>query len=417
MITLILALVAPAQAGPTAHELSAFAEAGVQALPDVYGESHLRAIQHLGAEVPVSDNLQISAMGAWREGPTYGNTGDLYRLALRYQADHFTLTAGRLVRLDARGWLRIDGIAFDGQRDRTLTWSAWAGQLWHPDTFEYGHTVVGGVEAHIDPKGMAGKKLDLGYEAQLGDEPLTHRLHASASAVGPKGGRALAHVEAGLPCLLVDGSGRTGVRAVVSGSTPVGSSLDLGADVRWEGLAPAWQPEGIRTPMDWLAPEGYATAGLRADYSSGKMRAVVVGGPTLRPVTDDLQKGGRARLSVAYQPSHTVQVGVFGTAATMATSGFGGGGVEAGYAAEAMRVDASAGIYQLQPLDGDAMPVWEARVHGEAPVFHKPAGDKLAKELGLAFELAAGTDRQLAPWARAGVAIHGRLGQSYWGRP
>lgn len=413
---MILALATlAALAGPTPQDLSAYAMAGFSALPDAMGDAGVRSVQELGLEVPIGDDLHVSAMGALRSphGESFASEANVYRLAFHYYHRDFTLAIGRLSRLDSRGWLRIDGFSFEDQRCTPLTFAAYAGTLWHPEELLVGGTAVAGVELRFRPK-VDGRvsnttQVTAGYELRLQDK-VAHRVHASGTHRGANGGRAMASVEVGFG----DDSLRTGLRAVLDGRRPVGSHLSLGGDVRYEGLAPSWYPEGVRSPMDWLAPDGYGAATAQAGLRSGKLEVVLAGGGVVRP--DNRQLGEHGRLSVGLSPVPTLRLGAFGAGAGMADAYFGGGGLEARVHTDAVELTADGGLYAFQGLDGETLPVWETRLRAEAPLVTRTMGE-LEHHLALAAELAAGTDRVLAPWSRAGLALHGRVGHAGWGRP
>ena len=84
------------------------------------------------------------------------------------------------------------------------------------------------------------------------------------------------------------------------------------------------------------------------------------------------------------------------------------GGVADGrwLAGETASLGLQGGWFRFLPLTGFATHVVEGRLDGTLPLLRGDGGD-----LSLAGQVAAGSDRQLAPWVRAGVSLQGT-----WGR-
>src|SRR5690606_10786185 len=140
------------------------------------------------------------------------------------------LTLGRHVRLDVRGFERLDGVSIDIDTDTAIRGSVWGGRLWHPVTWETGTTMVLGGQVSLSPlvDGSPSKLTSFvtGYELRAHDEGYAHRLHLAASSRTPTGLRGFAFIE-------VEPMAREGLRASLRGNAPIGRYVDLGAEVKW----------------------------------------------------------------------------------------------------------------------------------------------------------------------------------------
>lgn len=415
MITLALAtlLHSTALGAPAAHDLSLWSRTGLQQVPSYTGDAQLRAGQELGLVLPIGQQFSLTALGRARMTAAAGTVDalDLQRLALSWDSGPVSLRLGRMTRLDSRGFQHLDGVSVDALVGRPLSVSAWGGRLWDPETWDTGTTTVAGGELRLRPADARTSQLALGYQLSQAEGLLGHRLHGRGGLWGARGETATALVELGLP-----GEGQDlGMRAGLNGQLPVSNELRLGADLRWEDLPLAGQAASLRSPLDWLAPDGYAIGSAELQWRAHGLSARLSGGPSVRP-GEDQAAGGLGHASLAWVQRRELELGAFSSTAAIGGSWIAGGGVHGSWTRERLRVETSTGLYQFQPLDGDAGALWESRLRVEGRVERRPVGGELTRHASLCADLAAGTDHLLAPWFRAGLSLHAQLGQGDWGR-
>ncbi len=99
--------------------------------------------------------------------------------------------------------------------------------------------------------------------------------------------------------------------------------------------------------------------------------------------------------------------GVFVATSAVGDSWYAGGGLVASEEAGDFRFDVDAGLYRFRPLDGLEAWVGEGRLNCGYAINPDDARTRLRLDV----EAAAGADRILAPWARAGVALRGAFGK------
>jgi hypothetical protein len=195
-------------------------------------------------------------------------------------------------------------------------------------------------------------------------------------------------------------------RIALAGNSHMNQQLDLGGDLRWEGLDPAVEAEALRSPMDWLAGPGYLAAEGRARWQLEDLTLYAYGGPTLR-VGQASPLGGSARLGGSLALGEQASVGLAAVGAQASPSWLLGSVVEARVVPiERVAVRAEAGWFRFAPQAGPHANVWEGRLAADAPLLHREVAD-----LSLSAELAAGADRLLDPWLRAGLALRGTMGR------
>lgn len=367
---------------------------GGDLLPDSFGSSRARGSLGLAmgeAYGPWQIGVSGTVRGAWEVQPV----GALERLELAGGFGGLRLGAGRLVKLDLRGPERLDGVLVGGDGG-VWSGSAWAGRLWFPEELgAVDATYVAGAEGRVRvPTAVLGSRLSAGLGAELRDTTgaLDARLHAGAQARGVMGGGLSGVAE------VSPGDGRWRAQARVD--APVAKVVDLGASWRWEDLPPATIPDAAEPPATWLSDGAYGVATGLARVRDGVGSLVVEAGPVIG-AGESL--GALGRLDAACDVG-AVTPRVFGRGAWTGENGYLGGGLGVDAGGDALGAGLDGGLYRVRHLDDRDSWVGEARAHGRAAL---PAGG--ASGLALEVELAAGTDRLLSPWARAGLLLTGRM--------
>lgn len=393
----------PAAAGD-AFDLAGWETTAIEVLPNLGGDTGVRVRQQLGIAAELPADLRVEADGAIRrlafdEDPL---KVDVHRLVVSTgQRRSLQLTLGRTVLLDPRGWIPLDGVVVEGG-DATHV-NAFAGRLWNPEPLDVKASYVGGLGVVVHPPGMDGlpsraSAVSLSWMILGSDGKLANSITAGGSVRGPRGASGSTDVE-----VRVD-PGETGVRAGIQGTLPVGSSVRFSPELRWEGLSPTGQVVALRTPIEWLAGAGYGVAGLGATFAEGDFVVQARGGAVVHDLEQDAPTyGGQARVGVGLAPAEGPNLGVFALGAGIGSSWVAGGGFEAGWRAEWLRLGAEGGVFRFQPIAGQASPVSELRLRG---------GTGLGEEdgLDLSVELSAGSDRLLERWMQGGVVLSGWLG-------
>lgn len=386
-------------------QVFAWAESGVDAAPSVEGTTELRAIELVGVNVPINNTWDVEAHGAVRmtgagNGP---DKLDVYRLSAAYKGADWTVSFGRLIRYDSRGIQRIDGAIFDLDRGGSVSTVGWIGRVWHVETWDVGNTWVGGFQVALRP-GNAGRygsrtRGTLGWEGRAG-EAFTHRFIASLASYGLDGRFGTTHFEieplVGEPVKW---------RAGVKGTLPVSRHTDAGVDVRWEGLPPLAVQNAVRSPMDWLAPQGYGVASAFTRFHHGDLSFGAEAGPTWYPHREGLaQAGGLGRAHVGLELHRDLGVSLYATAGAIGGSWLGGGGVALEGKVRESELSLNSGLYRFQGLDGMSAPVWESRAAYESPLWEARSRHD---HLDLSVDAAMGTTRMLIPWVRGGLTVRG----------
>jgi len=407
--TLLLLVAVPFAMGATPEvPYSAWSNTSLELRPDAYGNLVYGGFEHLQLDLALDPRVRVTMDGGLRlvPSPHDSPTFDIGRLSVAHNGRDHILTVGRFVRSDPRGRERVDGVSFDLDRGGLWYGSAWAGRLWHPETWKVGNTVVGGFQGHIRPPVGDGRysrttELIFGWEAR-GDQSFTQRLHVAATAWGPRGASAMAFAELRLA------EGGPEWRATMHGYFPVGRTLDLGGDLRWEGTPPTSAPEAERFPIHWLAPEGYGVTSLMARWQSGSWATSARLGATLRPDDGEAVLGGVGRWGLRHS-TRTRWVGGYALVAGFPNSWVAGGGAEGAWSGPIV-VHGDVGAYRFQPLDGADDTIWEARVRGTLPVYHLGTSE-MTRHFGVSLGLAAGYSRRLQPWVRGGISLRAGMTQ------
>ncbi len=391
----------PVQAAPTVEELHVWTETAASGRPDTPGNTRILAAQQLGLNLVTASEWEVSAMGGARltapEEP-FGRL-DLTRLSLSKNISSHNFSFGRFSRMDWRGLARLDGAAADIDPGGPLTVSTWAGRAWSPETWSVGEPWLGGAQLHLRPiVGDAPSRtteFSAGWETRAGDD-ISHRVLAAMTTFSPYGHSLLLHAE-------IEPAAETHLRTGIAGTLPLGKSVSWQGQIRWEGLPPSAALQTRRGPVDWLAPDGYGVATTQLSAHVSPFRASLSGGPTMVPGAD---LGGVARATAGWA-MQSISIGGFGIGASIGHSWTAGGGVDLAVGSGASKLAAQAGIYEFQPLDGDAATVWESRLAATRQLIQRESGTN--GRLSVAADIATGSDRILSPWIRAGVALRGSL--------
>ncbi len=377
---------------------------GVEARPDYTGETELRAEQQLGLFLHGQQGWWVDAVGSVHDPePRATLSGDLYRLALGLERAAWSASAGRIVVGGERGFLRLDGAMLDAGLPGPLALRAWGGRVWHAETWETQDSSLLGGELRVEPGGFASGGA--GWEGRLDDGALVHRLHAFARARSVEGAWASVILEAA-PLEEPNEGSAMPARLALAGCTHVGRQLDLGGDLRWEGLDPAVEAEALRSPMDWLAGPGYLAGEARTRLRLDSLTLYAYGGPSVR-VGQEMPLGGSARAGASLALSDQITVGIASVGAHASPSWLLGGVAETRWTpVERTSLRAEAGWFRFAPQTGPHANVWEARLAADTPLMKREISD-----LALSAELVAGADRLLDPWVRAGLALRGTVGR------
>lgn len=391
MIALLLTL---------AHATSttdASAMLAVEGLPDPFGRSHERALLDLSLHHDAGP-LLIEARGGVRQwtSPELGGMPAVQRLGLVWTPGDLELVAGRLVARDERGAQRLDGLFAEATSPSgALSGAAWAGRTWRPERFG-GETFVAGGEARLHPGRLGHTPLwvggALGAEARVADG-LRGRVYAAAAGKTPRGDHfgLIGEVD---PTQLDRGA--QAVRAGADATVMVGGDCSLVADVAWHGMRPHAVPDDEISPMDWVAPEGYGIAHLGARWTGSRPFSVTFA-PMLRPEKEGGTTAGADVLTTVRLVDGSLPLDLFAEGASVGTSRMIGGGLSAiGHVGE-VHVMTSGGLWEWRGLNEVAALVGEVRGRVDVPVGHTG--------LTVRGQVAAGSDRVLAPWVRGGVAI------------
>jgi len=396
---LLLALNARAD---DASALTTWSESAVELTPDLDGGTWGRARQQLQLEAK-SGPGRLDLDAAFQLPPASAEAAEfeVHQLAYSVRTGYGLLSVGRQIRLDPRGWLPIDGVAFEAEGTSFVRPEVLAGRVWSVEPGDSAtRTWLGGFGFRIRPPNGEGEAsravaFTAGWLGRVDQAGLSHDLAAGAGWRNPKGANAALDGELRL-------GAEQGSRADLRAYLPLGSHLALGPELRWEDLSPVGEVSGLRTPMDWLGGEGYGAAALALKVSAGDLSFQANGGPVMHQ--DETGLGGLGRGALGWQ-GEAARAAVFGSAAAIGGSWVAGGGLEGGLALDRLDLDATAGLFRFQPLSQAAANVGELRLRGSTPLI---AESELGA-LDLSVEVAAGADRLLQPWARAGVALQGRL--------
>jgi hypothetical protein len=342
--------------------------------PDALGSPRLSLAERLTVAAEGPGGLVLAGDGGLRQAPLDGALrGDLWQLQLSHDTPARGFTVGRQHQLGPRGLLQLDGVTARADDGGDWGVQGWAGRLWDAEVWAIPDVWVGG--ALVTRRPTRGTRLDGGLEARSVDGAVEPRAFASGAADTVRGDRVWGVVE----------TSDAALNARLDGVLVASKRVDLGAGLRWEGLAPA---RGPRTPFDLLAPDGYGVGEASAVWRRGTWGVRASAGPTWAP--DRL--GASAQLSAGANAASGAGVGVFGRAAGIGSAGLVGGGVDV-RPVPAWVLDGA--LYGLQPLDGGAGTVWEVRARGTS---RRPG-------IGASVDAAVYGDATLRLGVRAGAAL------------
>ena len=379
------------------HVLSAWAETGVDALPDASGATDLRVRQDLALRV--DGPWAIDAIGGWHVRGTGQQQAMVYRLSAAHRFGELEITGGRFVRVGTTGFEPIDGARLDWDEGGNVAVDAWVGHLWDAETWHGPEGFVGGAQVTLRPTDDRGEvshaaALALSTETRVIAGLPSQRFAAGGTRRGAYGQVALLDLEVAAP--LAKDADR-GVRAGFATSAPVENGRILRGEIRFEGLRPA--SEARRDPTDWLGGGSYLIAQGSVDQAFDNVSLHASGGPVLHDPLGVNTKGGQARLSAGLA-GDLGRVALFAGGATLGKANIAGGGAEATLRSDFGEVLWDAAIWRLAPIDGRDADVWETRISGRSASIDV---GRLGLEVGV--QGAAGTDRTLGTWLRAGGTL------------
>ncbi len=361
--------------------------------PDLTGQNLDRYAERLGVDVPLGKGWRVGLIGGFRSLslPETPLELDVWRGVIEHRADDYRVAVGRLVRNDPRGLLRLDGISLDLRDDSFVRWSFWGGRRWHPDVPDSLDFLVAGAELKFG-KGPR-SQLSVGVEGRDELDQFVQRVWAAGEIrdiVGHRLG------------LLLEAQSRvreSDFRGSLDGTLVAGRYLDLGLNVRWEGMPPATALDDPRSPILWLAPDGYGIGAVSARWNRGKWSWVASGGPVVRRDSDldSWATGGRGRAALVWRPTRTLTLQTFGMAAGIDQAALAGGGAGLGLEGSDSMVDATAAVWSIRPIDGDVAPVAEGRLTALGKVLDRTRG-QVRSQIFLGARGSAGADRQLQPF-------------------
>lgn len=408
MIGLLLLLTGVAHAeGPSeTTALRTWSTTAVEAQPDLAGDPRFRFAERFGIVAHLGGGWKLNGIGGFRlrAEPHEQRATDVWRASIEHRGENHSVTVGRFVRVDPRGVQRIDGIGGVLDDGGTTRWAAWLGRRWHPEALDSTNAWVGGTEVRLHGRM---ESLSLGAEARSVDGDLEPRTWIAAEARSVRGGRA---------SLLVEMGNAQEFRGALEGSTVAGKWLDLGMNARWEGLAPAAALDDPRSPIEWLAPAGYGITEGTARWRQGDLTATCAAGATVRPgqkayadsPSTALQGGGQGRAALGYKLDDKTDVAGFLASAGLGASWLAGGGAALTRAEERWDLFADAALWRIVPLDRSPGLIAEVRATGRVDVMDLERADS-RHVIAVAGQLAAGRNRQLSPYVRAGLELTARI--------
>ncbi len=396
--------------------------AGFEQLPQTDGESWSRTRTVLVVQVDprpgwgfyASGNLLVP-LGGWG-GP---EEAQLHRAMLTYRSDRLSLMAGRFVRISPRGLSRVDGATVDLVLGERLGGGVWAGRVGHPEGMDEAGDLGAGLEFWYQPGALA---ITGGYDFRRTPVDLHNRLHLTGAWRSMGGLSVHGIAEYGFDITPGAAEEEEETAVVADEETPTGppaflSDLRVSLEARgtlgdhawragahWLGLSPDRVPWSSYSVLESIAPHGYGVVDLGAEVHTGGIVLFAKGGPTFTPTTGlGLRVGAKAQVTATVKG---VGLHLRGTAA--GGSWYAGGGAQAARPFGPVDVLAEAGLYRFRGIDAQSSWVGEGRLQGLVALPLTPSRGKAH----LAIRLAAGSDRLLAPWGRAGVAVTGTFGQA-----
>lgn len=381
---------------PVVRTWSAWAETGLESAPTTKGETEIRFREDLGVDIQPADGAGgwgLYGVGALRRTGIGDVEGSLYRMSAHGTVSDVDVQVGRVVRLGVAGYEPIDGVHARWDEDKPVTLTAWAGRLWDTEAWKVDDHFVGGVEATWRPLDVHGEPSRIyagtaSYEARLVEGALVNRVGAGAVMRNPLGEALFANAEVEVPL-----AGDPALRGEAHGRTWLSRTTVLGGELRWEGLSP--QSETVRDPTDWLGKGAYGLALVTLDRFDGRFDIRASGGPVYH-LGNGGDYGAQARASAALTNRAGTGVGLFGGGTTLGTSHAWGGGAEARWNTESIKLRSEAALWDVSLLDGADALVWEARLSAAARISPRVDVGALA---------GAGADRVLAPWYQGGATL------------
>ena len=385
----------PALDATTAVQL--WSRTGVEGVPTLGGDPALRFAERLGLDVRNEQGWHGSLRGGLRRTGDARLVGDLWRGSLSYTRQDRAVQLGRHVRMDARGFQRLDGISGHMADGGAWAWRAWLGRRWHPEVSAAKSAWVGGTEAQLTPVDSASApEVRVGLEGRQTPTGFALRSWGRVQVQSVYGRRG---------SLLVEGDDKARMRASLEGTLPAGRHLDLGGELRWEDLVPSTALDQPRAPLLWLAPDGYGIGTVRLRWSRDGWGVAASGGPSLRRPGSEWIGGGLGRAVVSRRFGAS-EVAVHGLAAGIGRARLAGGGAAMGLDLTEASLRLQGAVWHLRPLD--QAPAWiaEVRALGQADLVRLGRDDDFV--IGLAGQGSTGADRQLRPFLRGGLALTGR---------
>lgn len=371
-----------------AGEISA--TAAIDALPDSNAETDGRSRVGVHAEEGEADwSLMLDGAVQTDFADPGGTLLHIERLQVDRTGDAGRLAVGRVVKVDVRGRLRLDGLSFETQSEGDLNAGAWIGRMWFPDETIDAPSLwlVGGSVRFAPPTLGNGTRAVVvgGIEGRVEDTAPNGRAWVSAGLIGLKGARADALVEGGVGDTL-----GTSIRADLGGTLPLAKRVDGGLRLRWEGLEPAAASPGAVAIEEAIAPEGYGSGAVKV-RGGHELRYSIEVGPTAAP---DERIGGQSRASLSREFTDTV-IGIEARGVLIGEAGFAGAALSASHDFGKYGTAATFGAYEMRGLDGLYGWVTEGRL----------SGDGSFDVLRVHAEGAVGSDRLRQLWVRGGLSL------------
>ncbi len=406
-----LLLAGPAMAAPP----NLVATSRLELVPDTDGTTRARVAHGLRLGVRLAPGWRFDLVGAARFGGAFGvgRLAELNRIAVRYDSPGLSVSVGRVASPGTIGTSLLDGVVL-GLRslESVVVGRVWFGHAWHPELgLPDMPNLAGGGEVHLRPHAKGGGRgpisVVLGGSLRGAGAAPEGRLWTSFEGINGRGGLWGLGVEGGL--------GAPGtlpvvpLRAHARVRGPVSKAVDLGAELRWEGLPRIGIPMRAPSALELLAPDGYGVARFKMVTRIGPVHLDLTGGPTVQPVLGrTVRAGGITRLSGSIPVGKLGHVGALAVVAGFGRSLAGGGGASGTIVLG--RFDASLEATLLRFVGLDHSQGWVGEVRARAgvllppPIEHGPS----VRILG---QLAGGADRVLLASIRGGLAVEVVMGK------
>ncbi len=400
-------------------DLRIWTDTAIEGRPNEFtGEPYLTAAQRAGVNYTFRRGFRIEGSGDLRlREPAVPARGfvRLWRAYVEHRGGAHHLQMGRHTRIGPRGLQRLDGASMAWDAGEMISVESWAGRLWSPETWDVQANGAGtwsvGALTHFRPEGWRSPfrslRASVGFEARFADEDgFQPEGFVSAGYHDTRGDSVVATVQ-------VRGVGMEGddpdadVRAIVRARGKVTQKMWLTGRAAWEGLKPFYVPQSVSSPYDFLTRQGYGLAGGGLNWQQDAWRVDVDLMGSLHDELEGVQPGGMARGLVSWQDGGGMSAGGFLQTAAIGGSWITGGGAEYRIQRQIWQLRVDTGLYAMRGIDQALAPVWELRARGRFDVFDKNAS-RLRHMLHLAWDAAGGTNRNLIPWFRCGVALQYR---------